>query len=78
MALISSLVLGLGAYAQIGIGTTTPAGGSILDINSTNKGVLVPRINITNLSNIAPVTGGATVGLLVWNTNATTGVGYHY
>lgn len=78
MALISSLVLGLGAYAQIGIGTTTPAGGSILDINSTNKGVLVPRINIPNLGNIAPVTGGSTVGLLVWNTNATTGVGYHY
>src|SRR5690606_20019814 len=75
---ITILLFSLSGTAQVGIGTTTPAGGSILDVTSTNKGLLVPRVNIANLATIAPVTGGATVGLLVWNTNATQGLGYHY
>ena len=66
------------ASSQVGIGTTTPSGGALLDLTSADKGFLVPRVNITNLSTIAPVTGGSTVGLLVWNTNTGTGVGYHY
>ncbi|PKA83387.1 hypothetical protein ATE92_1539 [Ulvibacter sp. MAR_2010_11] len=64
--------------AQVGIGTTTPQPGSILDISTSNKGVLVPRVNIASLNTIAPITGGATEGLLVYNTNATTGAGFHY
>jgi len=67
----------LSTTAQVGIGTTNPAGGSILDLTSADKGFLVPRVNIVNLANIAPITGGATVGLLVWNTRAGN-VGYHY
>ncbi|MGJ8593274.1 MAG: hypothetical protein ACSHXF_12040 [Aquaticitalea sp.] len=76
VALSIGLLSGVYSYAQVGIGTITPAGGSILDISSTNKGVLVPRVNITNLSN-ATVTGGNPDGLLVWSTNATNR-GYHY
>ena len=76
--LILTLLLTFSVQAQVGIGTNNPSDGSILDITSADKGILVPRVNIANLGNIAPVTGGATVGLLVWNTSATTGVGYHY
>lgn len=76
--LVFFLLFGLGAFAQIGVGTITPAPGSIFDVTSTNKGVLVPRVDIANLATIAPVTGGATDGLLVWNTRVATGVGYHY
>jgi len=65
------------SYSQVGIGTTTPTPGSVLDITSTDKGLLVPRVNITNLSTIAPITGGTPTGLLVWNTNAGTGIGFH-
>ena len=65
-------------FSQVGIGTTTPAGGSILDVTSLDKGMLVPRVDIANLATIAPVTGGTSVGLLVWNTNGTTGIGFHY
>ena len=72
------LLLSFSMFSQVGIGTTTPAEGSILDVTSTDKGVLVPSVDITNLTTIAPITGGATVGLLVWNTNSTTGVGFHY
>lgn len=31
-------------YAQIGIGTTSPDGSAILDVSSTSKGVLFPRL----------------------------------
>lgn len=65
-------------HAQVGIGTTSPQPGAILDISTTDKGILVPRVNISSLSTIAPITGGATEGLLVYNTNATTGTGFHY
>jgi parallel beta-helix repeat protein len=50
---------------------------SMLDVKATNKGLLVPRISIPNLSAAAPVTSPA-VSLLVYNTNAGTGLGYHY
>ncbi|QNJ97950.1 autotransporter outer membrane beta-barrel domain-containing protein [Constantimarinum furrinae] len=77
--LLISFILGIGLlHGQVGIGTTTPQAGSILDISSSDKGILVPRVNITNLATIAPITGGATTGLLVYNTNTTTGEGYHY
>ncbi len=64
--------------AQVGIGTTTPSAGSMLDITSADKGVLLPRVDIVDLATVAPIIGGATVGLLVYNTNTTTGVGYYY
>lgn len=69
------------SIAQVGIGTTSPADGALLDLNSSNKGLLVPRVNIAVLSTIDPVTPGTasgTDGLLVWNTNGSTGVGFHY
>ncbi|TYB79829.1 tail fiber domain-containing protein [Bizionia myxarmorum] len=75
---IFMFVLQTEVFAQVGIGTTSPAPGAVLDVTSTNKGFLVPRVDIADLSTIAPVTGGTTAGLLVWNTNATTGIGYHY
>lgn len=65
---------------NIGINGTgaAPDAGAMLDISATNKGLLIPRVNIANLNTIAPVVGSATVSMLVYNTNATTGVGYHY
>ncbi|MEZ4778906.1 MAG: hypothetical protein R2786_05925 [Flavobacteriaceae bacterium] len=64
--------------AQVGINTITPQAGSMLDVTSSDKGILIPRVNITNLTNIAPITGGGTESLLVYNTNTTTGKGFHY
>lgn len=65
---------------NIGVNATgaAPDAGAMLDISSTNKGLLIPRVNITNLATIAPITGSATVSMLVYNTNATTGQGYYY
>ena len=68
------------AQAQVGIGTTSPAGGSLLDISSTDKGILIPRVDIADLSTAAPVTEDLTnsESLLVHNTNTTTGKGFYY
>src|SRR5690554_759405 len=76
---ITFLLFTLSATAQVGIGTTTPASGALLDLTSTDRGLLVPRVSINNLGTAAPVTA-PTTGLLVWNTftGAGIGVGYHY
>ena len=71
-------VFSLSVSAQVGIGTTSPNGGSMLDVESANKGVLIPRVNIANLNTLAPVTGGQAEGMLVYNTNTTTGPGFFY
>jgi hypothetical protein len=71
--LINSLL-----YAQVGINTTTPIGGSMLDITSTDKGILVPRIVIDDLNTIFPVVGGSPESLLAYNTSEITEKGYYY
>ncbi|MCT8338682.1 hypothetical protein MG296_01320 [Flavobacteriaceae bacterium TK19130] len=72
------LLLPLLSFSQVGINTTSPAPGSILDVESNDKGMLVPRVDIADLNTIAPVTGGSTESLLVYNTNTTTGKGFYY
>ncbi|GAL90841.1 hypothetical protein [Jejuia pallidilutea] len=52
-------------YAQVGIGTTNPDNSSILDVESTNKGVLVPRLTTAQRNAIVnPATS-----LLIFNTS---------
>lgn len=46
---------------------TDPDASALLDVKSTNKGVLIPRISLTMTSSAAPVTAPATA-LLVYNT----------
>jgi hypothetical protein len=55
-----------------------PDPSSILDVASADKGLLIPRVNIADLTTIAPITGGATTSLMVYNTNVGTGLGYFY
>lgn len=65
-------------HAQVGINTTNPTPGTILDINASDKGILIPRVNIDNPSSGTQIEGGTTNGLLVYNTNQTTGEGFYY
>lgn len=51
--------------AQIGIGTNTPHVSSMLEINSTNKGLLIPRLTTGQRSAITT----PAQGLLVYNTD---------
>nr|WP_315026586.1 hypothetical protein [uncultured Chryseobacterium sp.] len=66
------LVLVLTVKAQVGIGTNTPDPNTILDLTSTNKGLLIPRVQLsgTNDTTTVPVTSSATStdqGMLVYN-----------
>jgi hypothetical protein len=67
------------AFAQTGIGTTTPDASAKLDISSTNKGFLPPRITLTSLTDNTTIPNPAT-GLLVYNTGNNVGLvaGYYY
>ena len=53
-----------GAFAQVGIGTTTPDASSSLEVQSTERGVLIPRMDETQRDAIA----SPAVGLMIYNT----------
>ncbi len=70
-------------FAQVAINTTgaVPNASAMLDVSSTNKGLLIPSVSLINTVSASPVTAPAT-GLLVWNTNASVtggnGIGFYY
>ena len=65
--------------AQVGIGTGSPNGSSMLEINATNKGVLIPRVTLTGSTDATTIATPAT-SLLIYNTATTSDVvpGYYY
>ena len=50
-------------FAQVGIGTTSPDNSSILHVESTNQGVLVPRLTTVQRNSISNPANG----LLIYN-----------
>jgi len=60
------------SISQVGIGTTSPSTSSILDINATDKGVLLPRVDLGDLNNASPIQNPEK-SLLLWNTDAANG-----
>ncbi|TBM98858.1 hypothetical protein EYD45_16145 [Hyunsoonleella flava] len=52
-------------YAQVGIGTTNPDNSSILDIESTDMGILIPRLTTAQINAIV----NPAMGLMVFNTD---------
>ena len=78
--LIYSVIITGGLVAQnVGVNANgvTPDASAMLDVKSTDKGLLIPRVDIANLTTAAPVTAPVN-SLLVYNTNTTTGIGYYY
>ena len=57
----------------VGIGTTTPNASSLLEIKSTTKGVLIPRMTLTQRNAIA----SPAQGLMIFQTNNTAGFYYY-
>lgn len=81
-AVIFFLAISRIALAQnVGIGSTvfTPAASSMLEIQSANKGLLIPRFALTQTTLAAPVTAPAT-SLIIFNTATINDVtpGYYY
>ena len=64
---ISTAVVSIAQNA--GIGTTTPNSSAALDITSSNKGLLPPRVALTGITDVTTIPSPA-VGLLIYNTAA--------
>jgi hypothetical protein len=66
LILTAFLFASLFTRAQVGIGTNTPSTNAVLDVNSSNKGLMLPRLNDTfNVSN-------PSAGLMIYNSNTRT------
>ncbi|MDR1500792.1 MAG: hypothetical protein LBI58_07425 [Tannerellaceae bacterium] len=58
------------AGAQVGIGTRQPDSSAMLDIVSTTKGVLIPRLVVNSVKHDLDGKAGQPAGLLVYNTGS--------
>ena len=80
--LLTALIISLSGYSQnVGINTTgtAPNANAGLDVDFTNKGLLIPRIALTGTANFAPLSAHV-AGMIVYNT-ATAGdvvPGFYY
>ena len=57
-------------FSQVGIGTTSPNSSAVLDVTSNSKGVLLPRVTLSQKSSMTPI-----VGLQVYCTDCGAGPG---
>jgi hypothetical protein len=65
------------ATGPAGIGTTTPNASSLLEIKSTTKGLLIPRMTLAQRDAIAVPPAVPPTGLLIYQTNSTPGFYYY-
>ena len=80
-ALLFLFTMGTGLLAQVKIGDnpTTKNDNSVLELESTNKGLLLPRVALTSTTSYLPLSAHV-IGMIVFN-SATTGdviPGYYY
>ena len=84
MKKITTLIIVLCMYTalqaqNVGIGTLTPNASAKLEVNATDKGLLIPNIALTSITDVVTITTPAT-SLLIFNTNITLpqGRGYYF
>ena len=79
--LLSAMVVNTFAQGNVGIGTNNPVNSAALDITASDKGLLIPRVSLSSAITFG-LTGTATAGMLVFNTNGSMlggmGVGFYY
>ena len=69
------IITGSAVLGQVGINTngTAPDGSAMLDVKSTDKGILIPRMTASQRTGIS----SAAIGLLVYQTDAPAGFYYY-
>jgi len=80
-ALLSLLMLSIASYSQVAINSnaSSPHTSAMLDVSSSSKGLLIPRVYLQSLVDNSTIANPAT-GLLVYNTNGNLnkGKGFYY
>ncbi|MEE9361988.1 MAG: hypothetical protein V3U92_05260 [Cellulophaga sp.] len=68
------------SFTQVGIGTTDPNPSAQLEVIATDRGILIPKISLTSVTDVTTITNGNVEGLLVYNINTASGLslGYYY
>ncbi len=70
------------AQVKIGDNSTTINSASLLELETTDKGFVLPRVSITSTSSSSPLAAGLLTGTVVYNTNNVTtggsGTGVYY
>lgn len=69
--LLAAILVGTSLFGQVKFGDnpTTINGGSLLELETTNKGLLLPRVSLTATGTWG-LGGSAVAGMVVYNTNA--------
>lgn len=73
-----SLTVFAEAQVKIGNNPATINSNSLLELESTNKGFLPPRVALNSISSISPLTGTVPAGMLVYSSSGTLSDGYYY
>ncbi|MEP1490528.1 MAG: hypothetical protein ABJK28_19065 [Algibacter sp.] len=76
-------ILSLTGYSQMGVGTTFPNESAQLDVVSSDKGILIPRVTLQNSTDTTTISADSLnnpISLLVYNTASSGDLieGYHY
>ena len=77
LIVLLALISTANAQVKIGNNPTTIDANSLLELESTNKGFLPPRVSINDLNAVSPLTGTVPVGMLVYSSGGTVGDGYY-
>jgi hypothetical protein len=67
LAVAISCAANFTAFAQVGIGTTSPNASSVLDLDATDKGLLLPRVALSATTSPSPLAANV-AGMVVYNT----------
>ncbi len=66
------------AQVKIGDNPNTINANSLLELESTNKGFLPPRVVLNSLTSVAPLIGTVPAGMLVYSAGGILSDGYYY
>ena len=77
--IILLILFSTNSFSQVGIGTVAPDFDSVLDITSTDKGALLPRVNLISTASFTPLSAHV-AGMIVYNLATINDVtpGYYY
>src|SRR5690349_17224203 len=78
IVLFLSPFLPLRAQVKIGDNPSSINPNSLLELESTNKGFLPPRVALNNAASVAPLSGTVPAGMLVFSSGGSLADGYYY